>query len=354
MSNSLPPNTRRPPIFLLKTPTTPRDLYDEYFRRHNDFPSSLSSSGSAEAHGFKPVFVPVLSHRFHELNLSILKSYFQSSQVAMTMATAGETSFIGDTLSKKKYGGMIFTSQRAVEAFGHCLANNIPIEAATAASKSMILYTVGPATTRLLTPLRDKYLPFATIYGEEAGNGENLARMILEHYNPRHNHSDGKGSDKPGLLFLVGDQRRDVIPRTLMDPALDEAQRIIVDELVVYETTEMAGFEDAFRGAVDAGERGYRDRSGDGQSDEEESMWVVIFSPTGCDAVLRTLGKLPSSTSVEGTKTVTKKKCLIATIGPTTCDYLRTKYAVEPDVVAKRPSPEGVGEAIRAYYQGEV
>lgn len=195
----------------------------------------------------------------------------------------------------------------------------------------MVLYTVGPATTRLLTPLRDQYLPHAAIHGEEAGTGEKLAHVMLDHYNSLH--PDPKA--KPGLLFLVGEQRRDIIPRTLMSAALDPSRRIRVDELVVYETTEMPGFEQSFRAAVAEGEKLLN-------NSDELPMWAAVFSPTGCDAVLRVLGEL-SATEKE-------KRCLIVTIGPTTRDHLRMKYGVEPDAVAETPSPEGVGEAIRKFY----
>jgi uroporphyrinogen-III synthase len=203
----------------------------------------------------------------------------------------------------------------------------------------MVLYTVGPATTRLLTPLRDQYLPQARIVGEEAGTGEKLALIILNDYNNTWHHIN---KPKPGLLFLVGEQRRDIIPRTLMSDSLEEHRRIRVDELVVYETTEMPGFEASFRDAVMSGEKVLNDNDND--SDSLAAMWVTIFSPTGCDAVLRVLEEL-SSSGIEQ-----KKKCLIVTIGPTTRDHLRIKYGVEPDAVAETPNPEGVGEAIRKFY----
>jgi uroporphyrinogen-III synthase len=200
-------------------------------------------------------------------------------------------------------------------------------------SQNLVLYTIGPATTRLLTPLRDQYLPHARIVGEEAGTGEKLALIILNDYNNTWHHTN---KPKPGLLFLVGEQRRDIIPRTLMSDSLEEHRRIRVDELVVYETTEMPGFEASFRDAVTSGEKVLNDNDSD--------MWVTIFSPTGCDAVLRVLGE-PSPSGNEQ-----KKKCLIVTIGPTTRDHLRIKHGVEPDAVAETPNPEGVGEAIRKFY----
>lgn len=212
----------------------------------------------------------------------------------------------------------------------------------------MPLYTVGPATARSLSSLRDKYLPTATIHGAEAGNGEKLAQFILEHYNSLYpspetqnqmgTRTDGaKQKPKPGLLFLVGEQRRDIIPRTLMAEWLSESQRVNVDEVVVYETGEMGSFERDFADAV----RRYSDAG---------VLWVVVFSPSGCESMLRVLGLGPFDAGA-GTG-AGKRKVFVATIGPTTRDHLREKFGFEADVCAERPSPEGVGEGIRRAMEG--
>jgi uroporphyrinogen-III synthase len=220
------------------------------------------------------------------------------------------------------------------------------------ASRSLILYTVGPATSRSLTTLRDTHLPHASIYGSDAGDGQRLALAILEHYNALY---DGDGVDaaaKPPLLFLVGEQRRDIIPRTLMAESLPSAKRIRVDELVVYETGVMESFEGDFRAAVRAG-REYLAVAGG-----ERVIWVVVFSPTGCDAMLRVLGLLSTSTGssaggagalVDEIASGTERRVFVATIGPTTRDHLIKNYGFEPDVCAEKPSQEGVGAGIEAF-----
>lgn len=202
---------------------------------------------------------------------------------------------------------------------------------------SIPLYTVGPATARTLSSLRDKYLPTSTIHGADTGTGEKLAHMMLDHYNDLQKKANGvvsRPDSKPGLLFLVGEQRRDIIPKTLMDPSLED-RRINIDEMVVYETGEMESFEREFAANVAA-------YSGDG-------MWVVVFSPSGCEAMLRILKLGPfTEDSAEGSLGE-KKKVFIATIGPTTRDHLRNKFGFEPDVCADKPSPEGVGESIKRF-----
>src|SRR5881398_1848841 len=72
------------PVFLLKTKSSPHDGYEEYF----------SVSGR-----YDPIFVPVLEHRFHDANLRTVRDLFISGAVG------------------REYGGLIFTSQRAVEGF---------------------------------------------------------------------------------------------------------------------------------------------------------------------------------------------------------------------------------------------
>jgi len=75
------------PIFLLKTRSIPHDGYEEKF--------STSQ--------FVPEFVPVLEHRMIEEGLDVVKELLGNKRIG-----AGQD---------RKYGGMIFTSQRAVEAF---------------------------------------------------------------------------------------------------------------------------------------------------------------------------------------------------------------------------------------------
>lgn len=88
-----------PPILLLKTKSSPNDGYEDYFSTNN----------------YTPVFVPVLEHRFHTSNLDEVRELFASG------AFSDETSSAKDTRenahARKRYGGMVFTSQRAVEAF---------------------------------------------------------------------------------------------------------------------------------------------------------------------------------------------------------------------------------------------
>lgn len=70
----------------------PNDGYLERF--------SSSSNGGLK---FEPTFVPVLEHQFSEKGLDVVRDLLERREIGNEKG--------------KKYGGMIFTSQRAVEAF---------------------------------------------------------------------------------------------------------------------------------------------------------------------------------------------------------------------------------------------
>jgi uroporphyrinogen-III synthase len=175
------------------------------------------------------------------------------------------------------------------------------------------------------------------IFGAETGNGEALAHYMLDHYGEWYKDRELK----PPLLFLVGEQRRDIIPKTLMHPSLSNHRRIQVDELVVYGTRVMESFEQKFTKLLE-------------ETKDEHTRWVVVFSPTGCEAMLRSLGLLDSKTGkVKRGDQLRRGKTYIETIGPTTRDYLRNQFGFEPDVCAEKPSPEGVEDGIKDFLKNK-
>lgn len=304
------------PTLLLKTRSTPNDSYQEYFE-----------AARPQSRNCQPVFVPVLEHQLHTPNLESFKQLLDRK-----LALENE-------LSETSYGGLVFTSQRAVEAFAKILEERLlrgqlpwPYLA------DIPIYTVGPATTRALQAIRTNQ-PLQ-IFGEDTGNGEALAHFILDHYAEWYR---AHSKSRP-LLFLVGEQRRDIIPKTLMDSALPEPRRIRVDELVIYGTGIMESFPQDFARELE-------------QTEGYDVRWIVVFSPTGCEAMLRALHLLDENTGKIKTGErgggcgirKGKRRTYIATIGPTTRDYLRKTFGFEPDVCASKPSPEGIGEVISMF-----
>jgi uroporphyrinogen-III synthase len=243
----------------------------------------------------------------------------------------------------KRYGGMIFTSQRAVDAFGSVVAKLDPTKKETLFDKDMPMYVVGPATAKGVKALG---LP-CPIIGEQTGNGDALAQFIIGWHKTLSKdvtHLDGR---KLPLLFLVGEQRRDIIPKSLQSEDLPPSEQIPVLEVIVYETGEMSSFEEDFTELLRQA-----------KSAQVKEQWLVVFSPQGCEAMLSALGWLDEKTgrySAERREIVSGPMITkIATIGPTTRDYLMEQFGFEPDVCAEKPSPEGVAEGIVSYGGGSV
>lgn len=80
-------NSDKIPVLLLKTKSVPNDGYEEYF--------------SAAEQACDPVFVPVLEHKFEEDGMQRVRDLVRNRAIG----------------KDGQYGGLIFTSQRAVEAF---------------------------------------------------------------------------------------------------------------------------------------------------------------------------------------------------------------------------------------------
>lgn len=300
------PAREKTPILLLKTKSVPTDTYEELFLTYDN-------------QGYAPVFVPVLEHRFKPDALNTVRQHILNRGLVPTLQNGLAT-----------YGALIFTSQRAVEAFNE-VVEDIRKERTSVDDllpESLPLYVVGPATARGLRALNLR----CPILGEETGNGETLAGFILEHYNSLY-----PGLPNPPILFMVGDKRRDIIPRTLQSEQLPSDRSARVDELVIYETGEMRSFKSNFTDIWQANAVSGRKR-----------QWIVVFSPTGCQAMLESLGLLDVKTG-KAKKIASGRDVLVLTIGPTTRDYLMNEFDFVPDVVAERPSPEGIAEGIRAF-----
>lgn len=93
---------RKIPILLLKTKSTPHDGYEEYFS---------TVKGKDGKQSFEPAFVPVLEHQFQEEALTIVRSLVERKEISKN--------------ADATYGGLIFTSQRAVEAFAKVMDDSM-------------------------------------------------------------------------------------------------------------------------------------------------------------------------------------------------------------------------------------
>ncbi|OAA54503.1 uroporphyrinogen-iii synthase [Niveomyces insectorum RCEF 264] len=371
------------PVLLLKTKSAPTDAYEELLSQattsiHGDGDGDLDGNGNGNGRGnggrrLAPMFVPVLAHGMDDDGVARLTDLLVRRQF---MAAAGTGNTDG---GRRRYGGLIFTSQRAVEAFAAVVAQGDDDTLKDAQGgedgqdgknntgwphlQDVPVYSVGPATTRALRAVHQE--PALQVCGDHTGNGEALAYFIREHYVGLHssaaaekNAETGSASAAlPPLLFVVGEKRRDIIPKVLMGTDDDDddngddgtlraaVPRIPVDELVVYRTGVMPSFVADLRRVLHA-------------TQDRPVRWVVVFSPTGCDGLLAELGLLDPATGRAREGSATRRRnqdgagtttTFVATIGPTTQSYLRDTFGFEPDVCADEPSPQGVLRGITQF-----
>lgn len=297
------------PIFLLKTKSAPVDAYQELL-------------SSIEGGQYAPYFVPVLEHRFKPNAVEAVRGHIVNGDFTSRNGNA-----------RPKYGALIFTSQRAVEAFAtvvESIRKDDPLLLVSRLPESVPLYVVGPATARGIRALE---LPNA-ILGEETGNGGALSMFILDHYNELY-----PGEAKPTILFLVGEERRDIIPNTLQSTSLPSGRRSVVHELVIYETGEKPAFKEDFSIL-------WQTQAKNGN----QRQWVVVFSPQGCRAMLESLGYLdPTTGKAVPTKPTNSRDIMVVTIGPTTRNFLLKEFDFIPDICADKPSPEGIAQSIHTF-----
>ncbi|KAK4185288.1 putative Uroporphyrinogen-III synthase [Podospora australis] len=284
------------PVLLLKTKSSPGDAYEEQF------------SNTSNGYNFEPEFVPVLEHQFDDHGMATVRTILKSQAIGYTEGC--------------KYGGLIFTSQRAVEAFTKLVEEGRG-EEKWPYLQEIPVYSVGPATTRALKAVPQT--PQLQVFGEHTGNGETLAPYILEHYVEWYKNRE----PKPPLLFLVGEKRRDIIPKVL------RAAGWQVDEVVIYGTGEMKSFKEDFTQRME-------------ETVDRQQRWVVVFSPSGCDTMLDVLRLCDGADTGEAKQTPLACRTYLAAIGPTTRDHL-INLGCKPDVCAEQPSPEGVWNAITGF-----
>ena len=282
--------------------------------------------------------------------------------------------------------GLILTSQRAAEALLSLLPSSTSeLEAllnSAAGSRlttlqklargSFPIFVIGPATYRLLAshPL----ILQSSLLGRETGNGASLAAFVLKYYETLDSQSPDQGSRKSDLgvncsqqnrrrtlLFPTGDPHRDIIPKSLSSPDLPTERRLNVIEETVYRTVEDSTFAGRFARLIDDVSRS--DQRADVSApcldryQPQPCLWVVVFSPQGCAAMIRHLranALLPSASPTarrpdNETESEPLVRIRVATIGPTTAEYLRTECDFEPDVVADTPSPAGIRQGIEAW-----
>lgn len=161
------------------------------------------------------------------------------------------------------------------------------------------------------------------------------------------------GNQNTKVLFLTGETRRDVLPRLLREGG------VAVEEVVVYGTRVDDGFAAEVR-------RGLRET--EEMARTSGMRWMVVFSGQGAREMLRGLGWLDENGRAKKEEKGEdeedeeddddqrnwrdqRRRTLVASIGPTTAEYLKTEFGFPVDVCAEKPTPDALRQGMERYMQ---
>ncbi|XP_035125341.1 uroporphyrinogen-III synthase isoform X3 [Callithrix jacchus] len=235
-------------------------------------------------YGLEATLIPVLSFEFLSL-----------------------TSFSEKLSHPEDYGGLIFTSPRAVEAAELCLDQDNKTEVWERSLKekwnAKSVYVVGDATASLVSKIG------LDTEGETCGNAEKLAEYICS-----------RESSALPLLFPCGNLKREILPKTLKDKG------IAMESITVYQTIPHPGIQ----GNLNS----YYSQQGVPAS-------ITFFSPSGLTYSLKHIQEL-SGDNIDQIK--------FAAIGPTTARALAAQ-GLPVSCTAESPTPQALATGIRKALQ---
>ncbi|XP_063261182.1 uroporphyrinogen-III synthase isoform X2 [Prinia subflava] len=204
------------------------------------------------------------------------------------------------------YGGLVFTSPRALEAIKICLKEKSKKEAWSKSLKQMWnikpTYVVGKATASLVEEIG--LVP----QGEKTGNAEKLAEYICSREKP----------NSSALLFPCGALKREVLPTVLREKGVP------LESLTVYRTAQHPELQESLST--------YFSQQGIPAS-------VVFFSPSGVKFCLQHIQKLSGDLINQ-----------LAAIGPSTAEALQGA-GVAVSCTAGSPTPQDLAAALHTALQ---
>ncbi|KIK71454.1 hypothetical protein GYMLUDRAFT_235777 [Collybiopsis luxurians FD-317 M1] len=228
------------------------------------------------------------------------------------------------TREQPNVDGAIMTSARSCEAWKTSVAQ--PDRSITEAWSRIPFYVVGSATA---ASLREIYPEPGQIRGEHTGTAEQLARFIL----------DDLQDDAKRLLYLTGDKNRDTLPSIMSEGHVE------LESLQVYGTCGSSRFPADLGEALNG-------------LDRDAEFWIIFFAPSAAEFVyphLQACFRFQSATdslSIQSGSDQLLPLARIAAIGPTTASFLHDTLHLHVDVVAPKPNPHSLVEAIRAHFEG--
>ncbi|XP_026968722.1 uroporphyrinogen-III synthase isoform X1 [Sagmatias obliquidens] len=235
-------------------------------------------------YGLEATLIPVLSFEFWSL-----------------------PSFLEKLSHPEGYGGLIFTSPRAVEAVELCLEKDNKTEVWRKSLQekwnAKSVYVVGNATASLVNKIG------LHTEGENCGNAEKLAEYICS-----------RESSALPLLFPCGTLKREILPKMLKDKGIP------VESLTVYHTIPHPGIQ----GNLNS----YYSQQGIPAS-------ITFFSPSGLTHSLKHIQEL-SGDNIDQIKFVA--------IGPTTAHALAAQ-GLPVSCTAESPTPQALAAGIRTALQ---
>ncbi|KAM5321388.1 uroporphyrinogen-III synthase isoform 3-T6 [Glossophaga mutica] len=207
----------------------------------------------------------------------------------------------------ERYGGLIFTSPRAVEAAELCLQRHGQTQVWTESLKeswnAKAVYVVGNATASLVNKIG------LAPEGEGCGNAEKLAEYICS-----------RESSALPLLFPCGALKGETLPKMLKDKGIP------LESLTVYQKTPHPGIQMNLTSYY---------------SEQGMPASVTFFSPSGLAYSLKHIQEL-SGNYIDQIK--------FAAIGPTTARALAAQ-GLPVSCTAESPTPRALAEGLRRALQ---
>ncbi|XP_064418859.1 uroporphyrinogen-III synthase isoform X2 [Latimeria chalumnae] len=209
----------------------------------------------------------------------------------------------------EEFGGLIFTSPRAVEAVKLCIAESNNKEEWCNFLKEQwklkSVYVVGNATATLVADgVKLKGIGLMP-QGEDSGNAEKLAEFIYTK----------ESTNSLPLLFVCGALKREVLPKILKE------KYVSMESLTVYQTIQHPNLQKALS---------------DHFLQQGIPASIAFFSPSGVKYCLKIIQKL--------------SVLQFAAIGPTTAEAM-TAEGLLVSCTAEKPAPEYLATGIKKALQ---
>jgi len=284
-----------------------------------------------------------------------------NSNLSISHLSLLETSFNESTIShlshlirdqQEDWDGVVLCSQRAVKAY-----EMISDQSGKKKSLKGIHFVVGKQTRNALLGMERFEIREEDVVGSESGNGQVLAKGIIEYFKESTSTQETK---RKRLLFLCGDKTNESLPTILAEHALPNGgggerggPKIELDSYIVYSTSQSPQFETGFLSYLhDKFDKGGR-------------IWLALCSPSGSKALCSILRKhhllptCPTTTTTHVEKDDgefsesevgrLRERLTIVAIGGTTKRYLEDEEGVLVDAIAEVPGEEGLVRAVERW-----